>query len=88
MVLGFPRPSARPEWLDREMWRAKMPYPHATKPDADNCAKLVLDCMTSAGVLEDDARVARLYVAKKVCGPDDVVGVRVIVRSAWRLSAW
>lgn len=87
LILTFKRPSSRPAWLDVDTWRARLPFPHAVKPDADNVAKLVLDCMTSAGVIVDDARVARLYLSKKVAGRDDFVGVRIIVRSAWKLSA-
>lgn len=37
---------------------------HASKPDADNVAKAVLDAMTKAGVLRDDALVTELLVRK------------------------
>ena len=39
------------------------PYRHAKKPDAENCAKAVLDALTEI-VYEDDKQVACLHVLK------------------------
>jgi Holliday junction resolvase RusA-like endonuclease len=36
----------------------------ATRPDLDNLAKGVLDCMVGAGVLKDDGQIARLTLSK------------------------
>jgi Holliday junction resolvase RusA-like endonuclease len=36
----------------------------ATRPDLDNLAKGVLDCMVDAGVLKDDGQISRLTLAK------------------------
>jgi Holliday junction resolvase RusA-like endonuclease len=54
---------ARPQSLRRRkdprgrMWCA-------TKPDADNAAKLMMDAIVKAGVLTDDTRVVELVVRK------------------------
>lgn len=37
---------------------------HAVKPDVDKLARSVLDGLTDAGVIEDDARVVRLIAFK------------------------
>ena len=39
-------------------------YWRATRPDADNAVKLVLDCMTKHGYWGDDSQVASLTVQK------------------------
>ena len=36
-----------------------------TRPDCDNVAKLLIDCMTKLGFWLDDAQVARLRVSKR-----------------------
>ena len=38
--------------------------PHTSRPDADNLAKLVLDCIMRAGLIGDDAAVSSLTVRK------------------------
>jgi len=38
--------------------------PHTAKPDSDNAAKAVLDCLTSIGMWRDDALVCSLVVEK------------------------
>ena len=50
--------------------------PKATKPDLDNMAKTVLDCMTRAGIIADDALVCDLSLAK-VYGPVEGLHVEV-----------
>jgi Holliday junction resolvase RusA-like endonuclease len=35
-----------------------------TKPDAENAAKLLIDCMVRIGFLVDDALIARLVIEK------------------------
>jgi len=65
-----------PEWA----------YPCPQKPDADNVAKLIGDCLTQAGVIVDDKAIVSLHVDKwyvaystqPEMGPSDV-GVAVTV---------
>jgi Holliday junction resolvase RusA-like endonuclease len=38
--------------------------PHISRPDADNLAKLVLDCLMRAGLIGDDATVSCLLIRK------------------------
>ena len=38
--------------------------PHTSRPDADNLAKLVLDCLMRAGMIGDDAIVSQLLIRK------------------------
>lgn len=52
---------------------------HATKPDVDKLARLVLDSLTDSGLLRDDARVFALYVSKRYADEDEVVGARISV---------
>lgn len=47
-----------------ESQRTDAPFYHTQKPDADNVAKAVLDCLTTLGFWKDDAQVAILYVSK------------------------
>jgi len=42
--------------------------PHTFRPDADNLAKLALDAVMDAGLLEDDAAVSTLVVTKTWAG--------------------
>lgn len=37
---------------------------HVSRPDADNLAKLVLDCLMRAGLIGDDAAVSQLLIKK------------------------
>ena len=68
-VLAYwPIPKARPAWCDRETWKnraATSGVAYATKPDADNVAKIVLDALVDAGVLSDDRLVVELHVVKR-----------------------
>lgn len=44
-------------------------YP-AVKPDIDKLARSTLDGLTTAGAIEDDARIVGLSLAKRYTGPD------------------
>jgi|SRR6185295_1838161 len=44
--------------------RAEAPNWCAKKPDADNYAKAVMDCLTQLGVWRDDAQICELHVSK------------------------
>ena len=58
IVAYWPLPKSRPAWCTRERWKdrvATLGIPYATKPDADNVAKIVLDAMVEAGILREGA---------------------------------
>jgi Holliday junction resolvase RusA-like endonuclease len=60
--------------------KASAPVCHVSKPDADNLAKLVLDCITRGGrIWRDDSQVARLRVDKFWAITDARIGVYVSV---------
>jgi len=40
---------------------------HTQRPDTDNLAKLVMDCLQQAGIMKDDSCVASLVVEKVWC---------------------
>ena len=67
---------ARPQRLqakrhpDGEMWR-----PH--KPDADNCAKITMDSLEKAGVLQNDIVVVELICRSLYAARDAGPSVRV-----------
>ena len=68
IVAFWPLPKSRPAWCTRERWKdrvATLGIPYATKPDADNVGKIVLDAMVEAGLLEDDRFVVQLSVVKR-----------------------
>lgn len=44
--------------------KARHGKPHLSRPDADNLAKLILDCLMRAGLIDDDACVSSLAVQK------------------------
>ena len=72
IVAFWPMPKARPAWCTKERWKAReatLGIVYATKPDADNVAKIVLDAMVEAGILADDRFVVQLSVNKH-CAPD------------------
>ena len=68
IVAVWPMPKARPAWCDRERWKRRdetLGIPYATKPDADNVSKIVLDALVEAGILEDDRFVVDLNMSKR-----------------------
>ncbi len=68
IVAYWPLPKSRPAWCTRERWKdrvATLGIPYATKPDADNVGKIVLDAMVEAGLLDDDRFVVQLSVVKR-----------------------
>jgi Holliday junction resolvase RusA-like endonuclease len=68
IVAIWPMPKARPAWCDRERWALRKVnggIAYATKPDADNVAKIVLDALVEAGVLADDRFVVELNMSKR-----------------------
>jgi len=68
IVAIWPLPKTRPAWCDRERWKQReetLGIPYATKPDADNVGKIVLDALVEAGILEDDRFVVELNISKR-----------------------
>lgn len=55
--------------------------PHAQAPDSDKLARLVLDALTNARVIWDDAQVAQLIVEKRWVPRDLEPWTRVTVRT-------
>jgi Holliday junction resolvase RusA-like endonuclease len=72
VVIDFflPRPASAPK-------RVQMP---ARKPDIDKLVRAVLDSLTDAQVLTDDARVVTLSASKFFASPIRPLGARVQVR--------
>ena len=50
---------------------------HTKKPDADNVAKITLDALVRAGVLEDDCTVVYQSVRKVIRAVDERPGVYI-----------
>jgi Holliday junction resolvase RusA-like endonuclease len=68
IVAYWPLPRARPAWCEKERWKAREAscgIPYATKPDADNVGKIVLDALVEAGILADDRFVVELSIVKR-----------------------
>ena len=62
LLFRFARPKSH--WSKKGL-KPTAPEYHTSKPDADNLAKAVLDCITQLGFWRDDAQVAALDVRKK-----------------------
>lgn len=72
----FARPKAH---FTKRGLRDDAPRCHAKKPDADNLAKAVCDCLTQLGIWEDDDQVTSLVV-RKWYTYTDVTGCRLILK--------
>lgn len=53
------------------------PRTHVSRPDVDNLAKAVLDCLTTIGVWRDDTQVNSLVVSKRYADPTERSGCRI-----------
>lgn len=91
LVVGIeawmPRPKTRPAWFPRDAWKSGIAWATPTKPDADNIAKIVLDSMVEAGLLEDDRFVCELHVHRAMCGAGSEPGITITVEDwspAWK----
>lgn len=71
-VFVMPRPVSTPK---------KRTPPAMRKPDIDKLVRAVLDAITSAGVIEDDARVVGLSAHKRLADIGEPTGCTIIVRS-------
>jgi Holliday junction resolvase RusA-like endonuclease len=58
-----------------------MAHPTPVKPDVDNLAKIIMDAMVDAGILEDDRFVCELHVTRQIHAVGDVPGVLVTVET-------
>ena len=65
----------RVNWLFDKGKRHKHLEWRVTKPDTDNLEKLLKDCMTELGFVEDDAQVVKEYVDK--IWSSDPVGIAI-----------
>ena len=63
LVFSMPRPKSH--FNSKGVLKPSAPHWHAQKPDADNLAKAVMDCLTELGVWEDDDQVVILKVVKQ-----------------------
>lgn len=80
LTFYFPRPKAHFFTGKRAaQLRDLAPILHATKPDADNLAKAVLDAMTVAGWWADDSRVSNLIIQKRYANDQRAAGAVVTV---------
>lgn len=86
---------ARPDYLTPN-FESRVSQPpverisHVVKPDADNVSKAVLDVLTKAGVIGDDARVCVLTVRKWWGAVGEEPGIDVVVEEvgdAWAMWA-
>jgi Holliday junction resolvase RusA-like endonuclease len=66
-----------PKRLERASLRG--PIPHMSKPDRDNCDKLLLDALTQIGVWKDDALVSAGVIEKWYASPSIQPGVEVTI---------
>lgn len=58
----YPRPKARPDYVPLELWKiAHMDLHARSRYDLDNVAKIVLDSLQQATVIEDDRCVVLLH---------------------------
>jgi Holliday junction resolvase RusA-like endonuclease len=64
LSLGFqmPRPKGH---FNKKGIKPTAPSFHTGRPDADNCAKAIMDALTNLGIWHDDAQVAKLRVRKE-----------------------
>lgn len=69
----MPRPTSTPK---------RRTPPAMRKPDIDKLARAVLDAITSAGVIEDDARIVRLMASKRLAEIGETTGLRLVVAPA------
>jgi crossover junction endodeoxyribonuclease RusA len=65
LTFSFPRPKSHYRGgKPASGLKANAPARHTGKPDADNAAKAVMDCLTVLGFWKDDAQVSHLTVRK------------------------
>ncbi len=94
IVAVFERPDRRPATVPPEVWRTGERCWRISTPDRDNVDKAVLDGLTKAGVLADDAivcgggEVLKVYAAAANDGPCTIVEVWALGWAAVERAAW
>lgn len=80
VTLYFPRPAHHHRAGDksREL-KPTAPKRHTGKPDADNCAKAVMDALNDFQVWGDDSQVCDLRAAKFYADDSGRVGVEITI---------
>lgn len=76
LTFYFPRPKSH---FTKKGLRPEAPQWHTCKPDADNAAKAVLDCLTTLGMWGDDVQVCELVCRKQYAksrGPGALVNIQ------------
>ena len=71
--MHFPMPKSRPRWY-KEYNQFKV-----TKPDVDNAAKALIDCMTRSNFFGDDAQISALHLYKMET--KDKPRIRIIIEN-------
>lgn len=72
LVFVMPRPASTPK---------RRTPPAIRKPDIDKLARAILDALTSAGVVADDARVVDLHACKRLADLDETPGCKIRVEA-------
>jgi Holliday junction resolvase RusA-like endonuclease len=62
--------------------RPAAPGRHTSRPDVDNCAKAVLDCLTQIGAWDDDSAICDLHVVKRYVDAGEAPGASITVSGA------
>lgn len=75
IAFQFPHPASMPK-RDRNTWFAR-----TARPDLDNMAKGLLDCLMEVGLIQDDAQIFCLQL-NKFNVPQSKAGVRVVIEDA------
>ncbi|MDE2106533.1 MAG: RusA family crossover junction endodeoxyribonuclease [Patescibacteria group bacterium] len=65
LTLVFNMPRVKSHFNSKGNLKESAPKAYPKKPDADNLAKAVMDCMTQLGVWQDDDQVVILKVVKR-----------------------
>ena len=50
-----------------DLLKPNAPEMHIKRPDSDNLAKLVLDCLENSGFFKNDSQVSKLQIEKLYC---------------------
>lgn len=69
----MPRPTSTPK---------RRTPPAIRKPDVDKLARALLDAITSAGVVADDARVVDLHATKRLAEIGETPGCHILIAAA------
>ena len=75
LVAWFPRSQA-----DTKKTRANPPLWKASKPDADNVSKSVMDCLTGV-IWKDDSLICELFTRKAIVEPGQQPGVEILIET-------